>query len=58
MLTLALSKGRILDDTAGLLARCGIEPVHPRPAGGILLAQGRCDTITSTEAVEPDAIGA
>ena len=24
MLTLALSKGRILDDTAGLLARCGI----------------------------------
>ena len=25
MLTLALSKGRILDDTAGLLQRCGIE---------------------------------
>ena len=24
MLTLALSKGRILEDTAGLLAQCGI----------------------------------
>ena len=44
MLTLALSKGRILDDTLPLLARAGIEAIEdPRSSRKLILATRRGD---------------
>jgi len=43
-LTIALSKGRILDDTLPLLARAGIEPVDdPEASRQLVLPTNRCD---------------